>query len=192
MLCHPPGGNSSPLTEAAKLHKINPVAPGTDFAAPPVILAPHNGDYRQIPKKGTLPRDRQCHPGTPRAHSSRWHSEHLQRPKCVSPLKRDGGSPKPMNTQFINTPLGRASTPEMEESWKLLRDEEFSHAKPEDEGGRRLLVAHTAEPLSLCFTPSFSICSVFNQLISQGNQNICFMSEGSGWFWDGESRETSE
>lgn len=97
-----------------------------------------------------------------------------------------------MNTQVIKTPLGRSSTPETEGSWKLLRDEEFSHAKPEAEGGRRLLVAHTAEPLSLCFTTSFLICSVFNQLISQGNQNICFMSEGSGWFWDGESRETSE
>lgn len=51
------------------------------------------------------------------------------------------------------------------------------------------MVAHTAEPLSMCFTTSFLICSVFNQLVSQGNQNICFIPEGSGLFWDGESRE---
>lgn len=96
------------------------------------------------------------------------------------------GEPK---AHFINTPLGRFSTPETKGSWKLLRDEGFSQAKPEAEEGRRQMVAHTAEPLYLCFTGSFLICSVFYQLISQGNQNICFMSESSGQFWEGESRE---
>lgn len=31
-------------------------------------------------------------------------------------------------------------------------------------------MALTAEPLSLCFTTSFLICSVFNQTVSQGKQ----------------------
>lgn len=53
------------------------------------------------------------------------------------------------------------------------------------------MVAHTAEPLSFCFTTSFLICSLFNQLVSQGNQDLFFMSEGSGQFWDGESRGSS-
>lgn len=58
-------GQFLPTTEATKLCKINLVAPGKDSAAPPVILAPHNRGYRQIPKRGTLPQDRQCHTGAP-------------------------------------------------------------------------------------------------------------------------------
>lgn len=84
---------------------------------------------------------------------------------CFS-SERGWGEPK---AHFINTPLGRFSTSETEESWKLLRDEGFSQAKPEAEEGRRQMVAHTAEPLALCLTPSFLICSIFYQLISQGN-----------------------
>lgn len=44
-LCHPPGGNSSPLTEASKRCKINLVTPGKDSAAAAVILAPHSRGY---------------------------------------------------------------------------------------------------------------------------------------------------
>lgn len=103
------------------------------------------------------------------------------------------GEPKAhfISTHVMNTPLGRFSTPETEGSWRLVRDEGFSQAKPEAEEGRRQTVAHTAEPLSLCFTTSFLICSVFNQLVPQGNQNLFFMSEGSGRFWDGEQRGSS-
>lgn len=63
----------------------------------------------------------------------------------------------------------------------------FPKAKPEDEEGRR--GAHTAQfswQGKSCFTAPFLSCSVTDSF-PQEHPNTCFMPEGSGPFWDGES-----